>query len=749
MENKHNTNGAAPGKVAHNSKTKQRQQRDEALFNGAFYELAGAIMDKSERSALWEDDTLQARDAIISVLDYYRIDIANGAEPSGNWKTQLKTCLRESRLSTRVVRLKDQWYQQAIGPMLGNIRKSAKAKADGGKDQEYLVALIPKGLHYEWYDYTDKHWKRVTAHNAWQFGPTAIHFYEPLGSDRVDLKGLLRFMIRQPSSFDYTLMVGVSLLTTLIGMLLPYLTQYLFSAVVPQGKISLLLPVAVLILGSVLANVLLGINKQLSQGRLQTKIKTAVEAAGMMRVLSMPADFFREYAAGELNQRLSQITSLCTTIISIITVGGLSALFSLLYFFELFAFAPALSWVAIAILLGSLILTLVATLWQQRLSQKIYSLNARLSGWVLAMIGGISKIKLAGAEKRAFAKWASSYKEVASLSYNPPFLLKIQEVLPTLISAIGFIAIYFIAAASNVSTADYMGFNSAYGLVSGAIGTLASMAKQISTLKPAWDMAEPILQTVPETSGTQGKIPKLTGQITASHLCFRYLDKGDLVLRDLSLSIAPGEYVGIVGQTGSGKSTLMRILLGFETPISGAVFFDDREIRHLDLKALRRQIGTVMQNGQLIAGSILSNITLSAPWLKVEDAWRAAETAGIADDIRDMPMGMQTMVSEGNGGLSGGQCQRILIARAIAPNPRVLMFDEATSALDNVTQGHIANALGAVRCTRIVIAHRLSTVKNCDRILVMDRGQMVESGNYDSLVAQKGVFYELVKRQQL
>ena len=216
-----------------------------------------------------------------------------------------------------------------------------------------------------------------------------------------------------------------------------------------------------------------------------------------------------------------------------------------------------------------------------------------------------------------------------------------------------------------------------------------------------------------------------------------------------TLKIRAGEYIAIVGSTGCGKSTLVRLLLGFETPEKGAIYYDGKDVTTLDLRSLRRRIGAVTQDGSLFQGDIYSNIIISAPQLTLAEAWEAAELAGIADDIRAMPMGMQTVISEGQGGISGGQRQRLMIARAVAPKPRILMFDEATSALDNRTQKQVSEALDRLRCTRIVIAHRLSTIKNCDRILVLDKGRIVEDGSYDELIAQNGCFAELVARQRL
>ena len=250
---------------------------------------------------------------------------------------------------------------------------------------------------------------------------------------------------------------------------------------------------------------------------------------------------------------------------------------------------------------------------------------------------------------------------------------------------------------------------------------------------------------------SQGKqvITRLSGGLELNNVSFRYKEGTPLVIDNLSLKIRPGQYIAIVGATGCGKSTLMRLLLGFETPQKGAVYYDGKDLSTIDLKSLRQKIGVVMQNGKLFSGDIYSNITISAPQLTMDQAWEAAEMAGIADDIRRMPMGMHTLISEGSGGVSGGQRQRLMIARAIAPKPKILMFDEATSALDNITQKRVSQSLNGLKCTRIVIAHRLSTIRQCDRILVLDKGRIAEDGTYDELLALNGRFAELVERQRL
>ena len=310
-------------------------------------------------------------------------------------------------------------------------------------------------------------------------------------------------------------------------------------------------------------------------------------------------------------------------------------------------------------------------------------------------------------------------------------------------------AIYYFAAKSEISVSDYYAFNTAYAMIAGAFLSLSSVALTIAEIRPVMEMAEPILTTLPEVALDKQVIERLSGGIELNHVSFGYQADQPKVIDNLSLKIRPGQYVAVVGKTGCGKSTLLRLLLGFEQPQQGAIYFDGKDLNKIDLRSLRRKIGVVMQDGKLFQGDIYANITVANPRLTLEDAWAAAETAGIADDIRQMPMGMATLLTEGSGGISGGQRQRLMIARAVVSKPRILMFDEATSALDNLTQKAVSDALDKLKCTRIVIAHRLSTIRNCDRILVLDSGKIMEDGDYETLIEKNGIFAELVQRQRI
>jgi ABC-type bacteriocin/lantibiotic exporter with double-glycine peptidase domain len=385
-----------------------------------------------------------------------------------------------------------------------------------------------------------------------------------------------------------------------------------------------------------------------------------------------------------------------------------------------------------------------------RYSQEVMEASAKESGIAMSLITGISKLKLAGAEKRAFGKWASYYARQAKLQYSPPFIVKFNGVFTVVVSGLSTFILYFAATKNGVSPAEYMAFNAAYGLAMGAFMQLSGMANSFTQIRSLQKILEPILKELPETSQGGTIVDRISGSVELSNVSFRYAENLPLVLDNISLKIRSGQYLAICGATGCGKSTLMRLLLGFETPQKGAVYYDGKDMAKLDKKSLRKAVlGVVMQNGSLFSGSIYANIIISAPNLSMEAAWEAAEIAGIADDIRAMPMGMYTMISEGGGGVSGGQKQRLMIARAVASKPKILILDEATSALDNITQKQVADSLRTLKCTRIVIAHRLSTIKECDRIIMLDGGKIAEDGTYEELIANEGAFAELVRRQQI
>ena len=717
---------------------KERKQNDDAVFAAAFAGIADAVLGKKLSSA-FESDAQKAKNAIDSILSFYHVKTQEVPDSIKNLNEQLEYLMRPYGIMRRRVKLEKGWYKNAIGAMLG------VKKADSS-----VVAFIPTGLSgYSYLDQSSGKYVKINKNNEELFEDEALAFYKPFPIEKLNIPILLRYIMEILSVSDFVLIGLSTLAVTLVGLLTPKLNNLLMGTVVDTGSMRLLTAIILFMVCVNIASLLLSTVKSLLTTRINTKLDITVQAATMARVMSLPADFFKSYSSGDLSSRCGQMNSLCNMLVSAILSTGLTSVFSLIYITQIFTYAPALVVPALSIIIATILFTTLTALAQMKLAKKQMEAGAKEYGMSYALISGIQKIKLSGAEKRAFARWANVYTQRAKLTYNPPTFLKYSSVFSMAISLIGTILMYYFAANSHVSVADYYAFNTAYGMVSGAFMSLASIALTAANIKPILDMAKPIMDTVPEISADKQVVTRISGGIELNNISFRYNESMPNVLDNLSLKIKPGQYVAIVGTTGCGKSTLMRIMLGFETPQKGAVYYDGKDLSRMDLKSLRRKIGVVMQNGKLFQGDIFSNITISAPWLTIDDAWRAAELAGIADDIKRMPMGMHTIISEGSGGVSGGQRQRLMIARAIAPKPRILMFDEATSALDNLTQKKVSESLDGLKCTRIVIAHRLSTIKQCDRIIYLDNGKIVEDGTYEELINMGGKFAELVARQQL
>lgn len=717
---------------------KQRKQNDQDVFTDAFINIAGAVMG-SRVSAALNDERQQTKNAFDEILRFYHINTKDIPDNITDRNEQLEYLLRPHGITRRTVTLSKGWYKDAIGAMLG-IRKS-----DG-----MVVALIPTGFSgYSYRDMETGKYVKINGKNQELFEEEAIAFYKPLPLKEIGISDLMRYILGTLSPADFVMTGASALAVTLIGMLSPKLNNLLFSRVIEDGSTQILLAITVFMICVTLSSLLINGVKSLIIARINTKMSISVQAAVMSRLMSLPAGFFKNYSSGELSARVQCSNSLCEMLVSVALTTGLTSVFSLVYISQIFVYAPALVIPSLIITLATVVFTVVSAFVQMKVSKKEMELSSKESGMSYALISGVQKIKLSGAEMRAFARWGNLYAEEARLAYNPPMFLKINSVISSAISLAGTLMMYWVAVSSGVSVADYYAFNTAYGMISGAFISLAGMALTVAQIKPIMDMVKPILEAVPEISEGKQMITRLSGSIELDNVSFRYNENMPLVIDDLSLKIRPGQYVAIVGATGCGKSTLLRLMLGFESPQKGAVYVDGKDIEVVDLKSLRRNIGVVMQNGKLFTGDIFSNITISAPWLTMDEAWHAAELSGIAEDIRRMPMGMHTMISEGSGGISGGQRQRLMIARAIAPKPKVLMFDEATSALDNITQKMVSESLDSLKCTRIVIAHRLSTIKQCDRILVLDKGKIIEDGTYDELIQRGGFFAELVARQRV
>lgn len=713
---------------------KQRKSRDDEEFSEVMAQLSDTVT--GQKTATEADQNAKTRSSIDIILRYYHCKPKEIPNRITDLDKQLEFACRPYGIMRREVILESGWYKDAVGAMLGK-------KKDGT-----VVALIPNKTYG--YSIIENGKKTCLNKKTEQLlEQEAFCFYKPFPMKKIGIPALIKYIIQCVPVSSLVAVVVMMGITTLIGMISPKVTHIIFSDVIENGSIRLLIAAAVLSVCVSLSSMMVGVVKSLVTDRINTQMNISVQAAVMARIMSLPAGFFKDYSSGELAERSQYINSLCNALISAFMVTGLSTVFSLAYISQVFIYAPTLVIPALCITLLTIGYSVFNTLTQMRESKAEMMISSKGNGMTYSLITGIQKIKLAGAEKRAFTRWAKHYNEEIKHSYGKPLYMTISGTIGLAISLLGTFVMYFFAIESGVSVADYYAFTAAYGMVSGALSSLAGMALNAAQIRPVLDMAKPILDAVPEVSEDKQMVEHLSGGVELNNISFRYNDSMPNVIDDLTLKIRPGQYVAIVGKTGCGKSTLVRLLLGFEKPQKGAIYYDGRDLQSLDPKSLRHNIGTVIQNGKLLQGSLFDNISISAPELTLDEAWEAAELAGIADDIREMPMGMQTMISEGSGGISGGQKQRLMIARAIAPKPKILILDEATSALDNITQKKIADSLDTLKCTRIVIAHRLSTIRHCDRIIVLDGGKIIEDGTYEQLIEQGGFFAELVERQRV
>lgn len=716
---------------------RQRKERDQEIFEESFVELAGAVLGKKATGQL-NDERYMTKAAIGEILKYYHIKPREIPETIRDNDDQLEFLMRPHGIMRRNVQLDKGWYKDAYGPMLAFTKEDNKA-----------VALIPNGLSGYYYKDFDSGKKiSVDRKSAMNIERDALCFYQPFPMRRLTVADLFAYIRGTIQIGDLVLAAAAALMVSLIGMINPVVTAALTGRVYESGSSRLLVGIAVFMIATTLSSQMIEAAQSLLRSKILTKTSMSVQAATMMRIMSLPTTFFRRFGSGEISSRAQSISMLSDILLGSVLMTSLAAVMSCVYIFQLFAYASVLAVPSLMIILATVVLTVVSSLMQSRISRRKMELSAKRSGLTYAMITGVQKIKLAGAEKRAFARWAKEYSKSAKLEYDPPLFIKVNPVFTAALALTANVVLYYIAAKNNVSVSDYMAFNVAYGALMGAFSSVSYLSMTVAQIPSILKVAEPILDAEPEVADGKQVLTRLSGNIELNNVSFRYSPDMPYIINDLSLKIKAGEYVAIVGKTGCGKSTLVRLLLGFEKPEKGAVYYDGKDMNKIDLKSLRRKIGTVTQDGGLFQGDIFSNITISAPELTLEDAWRAAETAGIADDIRDMPMGMSTVISEGQGGISGGQKQRLMIARAVAPRPKILIFDEATSALDNKTQRQVSDALDALRCTRIVVAHRLSTIKSCDRILFLENGRIAEEGTYDELVELDGKFAQLVQRQR-
>jgi NHLM bacteriocin system ABC transporter ATP-binding protein len=649
---------------------------------------------------------------------------------------------KASGVRVRLVLLRDKWWKQDNGPLLGFLAAENRP-----------VALLPRSTtSYHFFDSTLHQTVNVTEVVAKDLKEVAYVFYRPFPARQIKVADLFAFALRGGRR-DIVAIVLMGIATGLLAMLTPILTGIIFDDIIPGAQRHALTQLTAFLVISAFATALFSLTRQFAVLRLEGKMDASTQAAVWDRTIALPVPFFRNYTAGDLAMRglvIGQIRQILTgsTLSSILS--GIFSVFSLVL---LFWYSWQLAIVATALIAVAVSISFTFGYFQISCQRDILKQQGRISGMMLQFIGGIAKFRVSGTEARVFAVWAREFTKQKLIYLRARKLSNALSIFDAVFPVAAYGALFYCLAyllstlsVSQMTTGEFLAFFAAFTQFLAAALALSSSAVSMLAVIPLLERAKPILETLPEADSSKSDPGELSGRIEMNHVVFRYRENMPLVLKDISLSVSPGQFVAFVGASGSGKSTLLRLLLGFEKPESGAIYFDSQDLAGLDLQAVRRQLGVVLQNGRVLPEDIFTNIVGAAP-LTFDDAWEAARLSGFDRDIEQMPMGMHTMVSEGGGGLSGGQRQRLMIARAIVGKPRIFLFDEATSALDNQTQAIVSKSLENLNATRIVIAHRLSTVINADRIFVMDKGRIVQNGTYSELMKEEGVFTELAKRQ--
>jgi NHLM bacteriocin system ABC transporter ATP-binding protein len=670
----------------------------------------------------------------------------------GTLVDELRAITRASGVSYRRVALAPGWWAHDNGPLLGFVRDTP----DPAPDQAVTlrpVALIPDGASaYRAFDPASGGSERVDESIVRALEPFAYQLYRSLPARPVRPRDLWTFVTFGVGS-DVRVLLTMGALGAALGLLLPVLTGRVFDTIIPGAdRVQLVNVFAALVVAAV-ASTSFQLTRSFAMIRFHTRVGSGLQMAVLDRLTRLPLPFFRSYTAGDLAQRARGVNAIGHALGGATINAILSSLVSAGAFVLLFVYSFPLALLAVAILVLNVVFMSSTAYFSLRYAREMQDVQGRLSGVVLELLAGIAKLRVASAEVRAFARWSREFARQQALGYRFGQFGNDVQVFNSMLSIGSTLALYsvYVLIADNpglgLTTGAFLAFNAAFGMFIASALTLTGIAIQLVELIPTWERARPILDALPEVDLERPDPGELTGRIEVSHLTFSYAPEGPTILHDVSFEAAPGEFIALAGPSGAGKSTLLRILLGFDQPESSSIYYDGHDLGTVDVTAVRRQIGVVLQSSRLTAGDIFTNIVGSGSYTH-EEAWEALRMAGMEEDVRAMPMTMHTVVSEGGGSLSGGQRQRLLIARALVGRPRILFFDEATSALDNRAQQLVSESVDRMHATRVVIAHRLSTIRNADRIYVLDGGRVVQAGTFDELMTAGGLFADMAARQQ-
>jgi len=655
----------------------------------------------------------------------------------------LEGIARTSSFRIRRVTLTPNWWKIDCGSLLAFTKEENRP----------LGLLRVRSTHYQIFDPVDLTRTPVNLHTAAILSPIAYTFYRPFPDQEITAFEMLNFCLKGITG-DLIKIFWVGVIASLLGMFTPQITGILIDYAIPDANSQLLIQIGLGLLTASFGITIFQLAQAFAILRVQTQVSYNTQAAVWDRLLKLKPAFFRQFSTGDLYNRVSAITEIRNRLSGAIMRTLFTSLFSLLNLGLLLIYSLPLALVAIAILVVIVLITTIISLITRRKLRLLQQLSGDILGLTVQLIGGVSKLRVAAAESEAFACWANKYTQQVKLMLNAQFIQDLLTAFNVLWPAVSSMVLFQLAISlsgqsergTSLSTGTFLAFNTAFAILVTSATRLSNTLIDILEINILWERAQPILKAKPEVSADKFHPGKLLGQLKLNQVSFRYRPDSRLVLDNITLEAKAGEFIAIVGSSGTGKSTILRLLLGFETPETGTISYDGKDLSGLDIAAVRRQLGVVLQNGRIMSGSIWENIA-GGSIVSVDEAWSALQMAGLADDIQAMPMGIHTIISEGGSNLSGGQRQRLFIARALVNKPQILLFDEATSALDNRIQEVVTQSLKQLGITRVVIAHRLSTIRHADKIYVIESGNIIQQGSFEELTSVEGLFADLMARQ--
>lgn len=719
-------------------RVQQRQEQDAALMKQAARRFS-AVADRQVRQMLLGEGVEENPLAICCILVGQELGIRIVIPSHGTGHSLLpEEIFRESGVRSRKVALRGTWQLEDNGPLLGCWEDGTPVALLPRKEGGYIArcSLSDEGV-------------RVTAELAVHLQPFAHQLYRPLPARALQLRDMLRLMMSPRMRADLIKGVVLGLLLGGLGLCIPAASGLMIDQLLPMAQVESLYELFVLLCAVAAGIFGFTISQSITWLRVFSSWDASLQSSVWDRLLNMPLPFFRRFSSGDLAARMTGVSDFFRILSGWLLSGMAAALFSVLQVVMLFIYVPELAWTGIAICALYLLFFAALSFRLAAYTTRKAEEEGKVSGLLIQLLSGIAKLRVAAAERRAFHRWSHAFTLQRAYAFKLRETGNLLQIAAGILPIAASLLLFWMVERTGMELqpGQFAAFHAAYATLIGAVTGLCVSSLPLFELAPLYRRMKPLLDAQPEADERRANPGSISGRIELNEVTFRYQEEGPPVLDRLSLHIEAGEYVAVVGASGSGKSTLLRMLIGFERPQTGAVYYDGLDMEGLDLLALRRQCGVVLQNGSLWSGDLAQNIIGQEGLLTVEDAWTAAQMVGMDEEIAKLPMGMHTVLSDTGGLMSGGQKQRILIARAIVHKPRVVLLDEATSALDQVSQEKITVMLKRMKATRIVIAHRLSTIREADRILVMESGRIVEEGTYEQLLHRNGLFAAMASRQ--